>query len=214
MFNKTQLIEALKSEGSIPIDDWILDRLISSGTEMTVPAKGYIIADGEIDKSLYITASGVTKAYFFDGKKESVLGFSGEGTMTLSPLCMILGRPAFCGFQAVTDCTIIKIEKKDFDSLMHESHAFALFMFRMAVSQLSALELKAQMLSEGDVYANYKKMTRRKMKLDNDGFDPNRPDQLINIVSSKDIASYLGITQSYLSNIRKAIHQEEKYKSK
>lgn len=96
MFNKTQLIEALKSEGSIPIDDWILDRLISSGTEMTVPAKGYIIADGEIDKSLYITASGVTKAYFFDGKKESVLGFSGEGTMTLSPLCMILGRPAFC----------------------------------------------------------------------------------------------------------------------
>lgn len=92
MFNKTQLIEALKSEGSIPIDDWILDRLISSGTEMTVPAKGYIIADGEIDKSLYITASGVTKAYFFDGKKESVLGFSGEGTMTLSPLCMILGR--------------------------------------------------------------------------------------------------------------------------
>ena len=104
MFNKTQLIEALKSEGSIPIDDWILDRLISSGTEMTVPAKGYIIADGEIDKSLYITASGVTKAYFFDGKKESVLGFSGEGTMTRSPLCMILGRPAFCGFQAVTEC--------------------------------------------------------------------------------------------------------------
>ena len=86
---------------------------------------------------------------------------------------------------------------------MEESHEFSRWMFGMSVSQLCALELKAQMLSEGDVMSNYKAIMNRKMQLDN-VFDPNRSN-LLAIVSSKDLASYLGITQSYLSNIKKAM---------
>ena len=99
---------------------------------------------------------------------------------------------------------MVRIDKKDFDSLMEESHEFARWMFGMSVGQLCALELKAQMLSEGDVASNYEAMMKRQMKLDKNGFDPNRPN-LPSIVSSKDLASYLGITQSYLSNLRKAL---------
>lgn len=94
---------------------------------------------------------------------------------------------------------------------MEESHEFSRWMFGIAIGQLCAFELKAQMLSEADVASNYKQMIKRQMKLDKDGFDPNRPD-ILSIVSSKDLASYLGITQSYLSNIRKAIWKEERLK--
>ena len=37
---------------------------------------------------------------------------------------------------------------------MEESHEFSRWMFGMSVSQLCALELKAQMLSEGDVMSS------------------------------------------------------------
>ena len=170
---------------------------------MLVAAKNYLIEPGKVDKSIWITASGVTKALYFDGNKEYVLGFSGPGTITMSPISTIIGKPAFCGFQTITDCDMIRVGKSEFDALMEESHEFSRWMFGMSVSQLCALELKAQMLSEGDVMSNYKAIMNRKMQLDN-VFDPNRPN-LLAIVSSKDLASYLGITHSYLSIIVKAM---------
>lgn len=209
MSDISALKTAIRSEGGFPLSDEVLDKFIASGMELRVPPLFHIIEPGRIDKSIWITASGVTKAYCFDGKKDYVLGFSGPGTITMSPISFIIGKPAFCGFQTISDCTLIKVEKKDFDALMEESHEFARWMFGIAVSQLCALELKSQMLSESDIQSNYKMLMKRQMKLDEDGFDPNRPN-LLNMVSSKDIASYLGITQSYLSNIRKAILEEER----
>ncbi len=108
---------------------------------------------------------------------------------------------------------MLRVAKKDFDALMLESHEFARWMFGIMVSQFCALELKGQMLSESDVISNYQNMLKRQMRLDENGFDPNRPN-LLSIVSSKDIASYLGITQSYLSNLRKMLHEQERQSKK
>lgn len=209
MYNLDYLKEALRSEGGFPLSNAILDRFISLGNAVRLPAKSYIIEPGKVDKSIWITCSGVTKAMYFDGRKEYVLGFSGSGTITASPVCSIIGKPAFCGFQTITDCDMLRIEKSDFDALMEESHEFARWMFGISLSQMCALELKAQMLSESDVISNYRNMVKRQMKLDESGFDPNRPN-LMTVVSSKDLASYLGITQSYLSNLRKALIEKER----
>lgn len=209
MFDLDFLKSSIRSEGGFDLSENILDSFLSRGTPTQIPAKAYIIEPGTVDKSVWITATGVTKAVYFDGKKESVLGFSGPGTITISPTSFIIGKPAFCGFQAITNCNMVKVSKNDFDELMLESHEFARWMFGIAVGQLCALELKAQMLSESDVISNYQNMLKRQMKLDENGFDPNRPN-LLSIVSSKDIASYLGITQSYLSNLRKMLHEQQR----
>lgn len=209
MFDLNFLKNAIRSEGGFELSENVLDSFLSKGTLQQIPAKGYIIEPGTIDKSVWITATGVTKAIYFDGKKECVLGFSGPGTITMSPISFVIGKPAFCGFQAITNCNMVKVSKSDFETLMNESHEFARWMFGIAVGQLCALELKAQMLSESDVISNYNNMLKRQMKLDENGFDPNRPN-LLSIVSSKDIASYLGITQSYLSNLRKMLHEQQR----
>lgn len=209
MFDLNFLKNAIRSEGGFDLSDEVLDSFLSKGVLLQVPAKGYIIEPGTVDKSIWITATGVTKAVYFDGKKECVLGFSGPGTISVSPISFIIGKPAFCGFQAITNCNMVRVSKSDFEALMNESHEFARWMFGIALGQLCALELKAQMLSESDVISNYQNMLKRQMKLDENGFDPNRPN-LLSIVSSKDIASYLGITQSYLSNLRKMLHEQEK----
>lgn len=207
------LKESLRSEAGFPLSEQVIDKFISLGQYVRLEAQNYIIAPDSIDKSVWITGKGVTKALYFDGKKEFVLGFSGPGTITISPISFALGKPSFCAFQTITDCEMLKIKKEDFDSLITESHEFARWMFGIMMGQFCALELKAQMLSEADIHSNYKQLVRRQMKLDKDGFDPNRP-SLLSIISSKDLASYLGITQSYLSNIRKAILEEERAKGK
>ncbi len=207
------LKSSIRSEGGFALSDEVLDSFLSKGTLIHIPAKAYIIEPGTIDKSVWVTAAGVSKAIYFDGKKECVLGFSGPGTITLSPVSFHIGKPAFCGFQAVTNLNMLKVQKSDFDALMLESNEFARWMFGIVVGQFCAIELKAQMLSESDVISNYKNMLKRQMKLDENGFDPNRPN-LLSIVSSKDIASYLGITQSYLSNLRKMFYEQQRQQSK
>lgn len=209
MIDYSFLKQSISSEGGFPLSDFVLDKFLSSGKKVDLESQDFIIAPDTVDKSVWITAYGVTKAVYFDGKKEQVLGFSGPGTITISPLSFLLGKPSFCAFQACTACEMLRVSKEDFDMLMDESHEFCKWMFGILMGQFCALELKAQMLSEGDVISNYKQLIKRQMKLDKNGFDPNRP-ILLSIISSKDLASYLGITQSYLSNIRKAIKDEER----
>lgn len=203
------LKEKLRSECEFQLPDSLLDKFISLGKPVRLQANDYIIAPDTIDKSVWITASGVVKVGYFDGKKERVQGFCGAGTIILSPMGFLIGKPSFCYFQTCTDSDMLRISRKDFDALIAESHDFTRWMFLITVGQFCAFELKSQMLSQGDSYSNYKQLMKRQMILDRDGFDPNRP-SLLSIISSKDLASYLGITQSYLSNIRKAILDEER----
>lgn len=211
--DRESLYDLVRNEGGFALSNEVLKKFLSKGSQKILNKEEYLIKPGEVDKSLWITESGITKAVINEGNKEYVVGFSGPGTITMSPISQILGKPAFCGFQTITYCRMIKIENEDFVNLMEESHEFALWMYGVLMHQLCALELKSRNLSEGDAMTNFKHIVKRQMQLDQDGFDPKRPD-LLPLISSKDLASYLGITQSYLSNIRKAIIEEERKKMK
>lgn len=199
----------IRKEGGFPLSDVVLDQFLSHGRKVLLGKGEYIIKPGTVDRTIWITAKGVTKAVYDDGSQQHVLGFSGVGTITMSPISYVLDREAFCGFQTIMECEMIRIEKVYFDELLKTSCEFARWMFGVMIGQFCAFELKTQMLSDGDATARFKALVKRQMKLDEDGFDPNRPD-LLSMISSKDLASYMGITQSYLSNIRKAIIEEER----
>ena len=201
MYDKEFLRGCMKNEGP-SLSDLLFDKLIEAGETEFIKAKEYLIAPGQIDRSIYILASGFTKLVYFDEKKESILGFGGIGTISISPLSYYMGKPAFCGFQALTDCEVIKIKKSDFDFLISTYPELSSWIFNIAMFQYCLFELKLKMLSEGDPISNYKKLMNKKMTLHNDGInDPTRI-KLISMVPSQDLASYLGITPSYLSNIR------------
>ena len=208
MYNKELLKESLLSEGGF-LSDPLLDRFLEIGEIVVKKPKEYIIMPGITDKSIWVIATGFIKAFYFDGKKEIVLGFGGMGTIFLSPKSFSYGKPAFCGYRTITESELLRINRKDFDLLMEESHEFAKWIFGVATNQLGVLEVKTQLKSEKDIVASYKSLIKRQMQLGIGGMDMERK-ALLNIVSSKDIASYLGITQSYLSNIRKAIIEEER----
>ena len=211
MWDKEYLKECMFSEGAGSLSDELFEEFLSKGEMKEYGPDIEIISPGSIDKALYVIASGVTKVFYFDGRNEVILGFGGVGTFTLSPLGYIMDKPAFCGFKTITKCDILKIRESDLNALLESSHEFAIWMFRIAMAQICALELKVRMFNEGDIISNYKKMVKEQMHPGKNEFQTHR-ENLLNIVSSKDIASYLGITQSYLSNIRKAIIDQERKK--
>lgn len=210
MYNKEYLINCLKAEGG-PISEDILMGLIERGKYIKFNPKDYIIKPGKVEKNLWITASGVFKTFYFDGKKEKVVGFGSIGTIFLSPIGFLFDKPAFSGFQAITECGMIRFDRKTIYDYMGESHSFSKWLFGVALTQISVFEMKTSLNSERDIISNYKSLINRQMQIGIGGMDSERIN-LLRIVSSKDIASYLGITQSYLSNIRKMIIEEERAK--
>jgi flagellar biosynthesis chaperone FliJ len=90
----------------------------------------------------------------------------------------------------------MKIPKAKFMGLAHQSHDFAEWMMSMSLEQLLFFEKKRVVMN-----GNAKERLEALMK--------NRPEIMEN-VSSKIIASYIGITQSYLSTLKKEFARELK----
>ena len=209
MFNIEEIKQNFTLDGC-PISNTLLEKVISIGNYVKLKPKEYIITPGTVDKSVWIVLSGVIKLSYFDCKKENVIGFGGSATIILSPISHFLGSPSFYGFTTITECEMLKISKFEFDNLLAESHEFTSWINRVMLLQFCALELKAQTLNEGDTNSNYKKIVKRQISPDKKyNLNYNRSN-ILKVISSKDLASYLGITQSYLSHLRKDIIEEER----
>ena len=209
MFDKKFLKKCMIAEGPV-LSDELLEELISMAEHLEFKNKKNIIAPGEIEDSIWIIASGFVKTFYFDGKKEFVNAFSGTGTIFLSALGYMMGKPSFYGWQAISDCDLLRINKKDFDNLRQKSIEFANWIFQVAILTFGVYEFKLETFNEKDSLSLYKKLLRNKMTFEPSDIKDFTRHELIKIVSSKDLASYLGITPSYLSNIRKLMIEEEK----
>lgn len=209
MFDIEFLKKCMISEGTV-LSDKLFERLIELGEHLEYKTKKMIIYPGEISDSIWIVASGFVKTFYFDGKKEYVSAFSGTGTIFLSALGYMLGKPSFYGWQTITNCDLLRINKKDFDSLRHESIEFANWIFEISLMTFGVYENKLETFSESDSLSLYKKLLKNKMSFEPKEIKDYTRQELMKVVSSKDLASYLGITPSYLSNIRKLLIEEDK----
>lgn len=209
MFDKEFLKKCMMSEVPV-LSDSLFERLIEKCEHLEYKTKKMIISPGEVSDSIWIIASGFVKTFYFDGKKEFVSAFSGTGTIFLSALGYMLGKPSFYGWQTITNCDLLRIDKKDFDTLRKESIEFANWIFEISMLTFGVYENKLENFSESDSLTLYKKLLKNKMSFEPKELKDYTRHELMKVVSSKDLASYLGITPSYLSNIRKLMIEEDK----
>ena len=83
----------------------------------------------------------------------------------------------------------MKIPKQKFDALISESEEFARWVPDRALDQLCGLEMRLDRV-DGRAYERYVSLV-------------NIVPEVVGSVSSKSIASYLGITPAYLSQLKK-----------
>jgi CRP-like cAMP-binding protein len=93
------------------------------------------------------------------------------------------------------ESTVLKMTKKQLDELLDSSLEFARWLLAIRAGQLCFNEFKLTTIA-GEAKERYRWMLE------------HRPNVLA-VVSSKTMASYLGITQTHLSRIKKSLAQEK-----
>lgn len=143
---------------------------------------------GEVDTNVYILVSGITRQWYWDGDKEVTNGFGLPPTISISYHGYYGGQPSQMFYEACCRCRILRFSKKDFDEMNRRSHEFALWNLSLSQNQLYYYEMKYRVIS-GSALEKY------------EAIEKNRP-EILQKVSLKVIASYLGISPQYLSKLR------------
>ena len=209
-YNFTELRDALRREGRYNPDASTIDLLLENGTPVKFKKKALIVAPGQIETDVYVIISGIVRVASFDGTKEHTFGFGSTGTFLLSPLGFFSGSPAFYYFEACEDCVLLRFSKQKFTELTKQSHDFACWMLQISIGQIHSTENKAALLqgsAKEKILAFLSNYGKRELNKKN----PQYIKQVLRL-PAKLLASYLGITPEYFSNIRKEIRKSEKSK--
>lgn len=184
----------LNAECSYQMRDETMNSFLELMTEIEMKRGKAIIPYGEVDNNVYIIKQGIARNIYFDGFNERTFAFGMPGTPLISYYSFYHGEPSFSQWETCCDSVIMKISKAKFLGLANRSHDFAEWMMFMSIGQLFFFERKREVMN-GTAKERFKALIE------------NRPEIMEN-VSQKIIASYIGITQSYLSTLKKELEQK------
>lgn len=183
------LRKLLDAECGYRMKDETMDRFLELMTRMELKRSRMLIPYGKVDTNIYIVKKGIIRISYFDGFKETTFGFGLPGTLLLSYYAFGKHDPSFCKLAACCDSVVMKITKAQFVELAADSHDFAQWMMYMSLEQLLYHERKLQVVN-GDAKERFEALIK------------NRP-EIIDNVSSRIVASYIGITPQYLSSLKR-----------
>jgi CRP-like cAMP-binding protein len=170
-----------------------LAKIFEAHKRVTFAKGDYILKIGEQANAYHCLEQGLVRAYVMDYNGHDITTeFFCEGQVVIEGNSLFQRIPSQENFQALTDCVCWKIEFEDFQKLYHEIELFSEWGRAWMASAL--FYFKHRMVSMITHSA-----TDRYLNLLHE-----RP-QILREAPLKTIASYLGITDTSLSRIRKEI---------
>ncbi len=179
----------LDAECDYRMQDETMEKFIGLMTEMELKQNEPLIPYGKIDNNIYVIKKGIVRAAYFDGFKEVTFAFGLPGSLAISYYSFCKGNQSFSKFEACCDSVVMKISKSSFYDLIRQSHDFAQWMMSMSLEQLLFHERKREVVN-GDAKERFEALMK------------NRP-EIVENVSSKIIASYIGITPEYFCRMKR-----------
>ncbi|MDP4258681.1 MAG: Crp/Fnr family transcriptional regulator [Bacteroidota bacterium] len=174
----------------IALDDAETDLFTSLLQPERRAKKELILHEGQVCKNIHYVHSGTLRAYYVDREgKESTIMFAIADWWITDMYCFINRLPAMLFIEAVEDSVIVRLNKEDLDRLYAEVPKFERF-FRIIMQN-------AYIREQLRVIQNLSQPAKQRYE----HFLEKYP-QIAGKVTQKLIASYLGITPEFLSNIR------------
>jgi len=171
------------------MDTEIMNRFLNALTEVNLRRGEVLTGYGQLDSNLYIVRAGILRLIYFDGLTEKTFAFATPGTLYTQMHSYSMHLPSVFQVEACINSVVMKISKQKFDAFLAESDEFARWMLDKALDQLCALEMRMNRIN-GTARERYESLVK------------TIPEVAGN-VSSRIIASYLGITPVYLSRLKK-----------
>lgn len=185
------LKDLIDAECSYRLSDDVMWRFIGLMKREEVKKGCSIIEEGRVNPDIYVVAEGVFCYNYLNGTDERCCAFALPGTMMWSAYSYYAGESAVYSYQACCDSVVYRCRKYDFDELTRSNHDFAQWVLCYSQCQLYHFEKKNTLIN-GNAFERLQALWR------------NRP-EILDKVSKKSIASYLGITQQYLSVLLKKL---------
>ena len=170
-----------------------LKKLSESHIRVEFKKGDFLLKEGETSDEYYLLEEGLVRAFVHDyDNNEITTEFFTSNEIVIIPSSLFQKIPSKENLQAVTDCVLWKIEYDVFQELFHKIEAlreWGRFWFSVQVFSMKQRSLEMITESATNRYLNLMK---------------EKPD-IIKSAPLKQIASYLGITDTSLSRIRREI---------
>lgn len=168
-----------------------INYFISLLTLKEVPKKTILLREGQACQYLSYVNTGALRAYHLDKTgKESTIMFAMADWWVTDMYCYLNSKPAMMYIETITDSSIYQLSKSSFDKLFTDIPKFERF-FRILMQNAYTREqlrvIENLSLSAEERY---------------DSFIKKYP-LVAEMVTQKQIASYLGVTPEFLSALRK-----------
>jgi CRP-like cAMP-binding protein len=170
-----------------------IDLIAKKGFELTLRKDEYFSEAGKIARQVGFIIEGITRVCYYNNKGEEITKyFIAENNLVVDIESFDNEICSSAYVQAITDCQLICFTKKDWQELLQTIVGWDLIVHKMiAKALIQKVERRSPLVTE-DATERYLKFLE---------IYPN----VVNRVPLAYIASYLGITQSSLSRIRKNI---------
>lgn len=174
-----------------PLKDDIVEEILNSFQVSNLKKNDFFVREGAYAKQIGFLNQGIVRAYFLDasGKeynKQFFVGPSIIGAYT----SLLTKQPNKIAQQALTDCQLLVADYSKIESFYHQYHEFE--KFGRKIAEFYFLEKEKKELEMALLDATQRYLILRETF-----------PQIETIISQRHIASYLSISQTQLSRIRK-----------
>ncbi len=180
---------------SIPFKDISIEdiQLLESKSRLRKFTKGQVIVSpGEIERELYFVASGIQMSYFETERKQQVLAFTYAPGICAIPGSFSFQLPSEYFVSALSDSEMYGIQHKDLETVFQNSRRIETEFRKMTEAILSGVIQRHIELHTLSIEERFRQFCKR---------SPH----LLNVVSHKHIASYLGIDPSNFSKLYNSV---------
>ena len=176
-----------------PVPDEVLDAYIHHWKRVSIPRKTIMTAPGETERFMYFVMEGIQKSYYLDGDKQHIIAFAYAPSFSGIPESFFTQTHSHYYLETITDCHFMRISYAKHQDLMKE-HREIETLFRKATEYFLAGVIQRQHeLMAHDMETRFKAFVKR---------SPH----LLQMVSQKDLASYLRIDATNFSKLINSIH--------
>jgi len=168
-----------------------LETIIARHQPLTFGKGDMILNEGRLAHEYYLLESGLIRSFVYDYEgQEITTEFFGSGEVVIEVTSLFLKIPSQENIQCLTDCKVWKFEYNDFQELYHAIPAFnewgrAWMTYALHLMKKRSIDMVSLSASQ-----RYNQLIA------------NKP-QIFQFAPLKHIASYLGVTDTSLSRIRK-----------
>lgn len=177
-----------------PMGESLTERIINITRISTHPKKTVLLKEGDINTHVCMVISGLVRSYYMNEEKDITSRFMDEGFIITSWISFYTRKPGNEFLQTQEDTTLACVHYNDIQKLYDEFPEFNIIGRKQVEYSFYLSELRTRMLRKHTAEEKYK------------FFLENHPN-LMQRVSLKHIASYLGMNEETLSRVRTQYHK-------